>query len=154
MPRESYLSVGRTEPEARLSMRDFPRMAKKSPPLRILVIDDEPLIRWSLAETLSDCGHEVVEAGDAVAALNAISSAPAPFDVVLLDLRLPDSTDLTLLSRVRRLTPETQVILMTAYGTPEVLQGALDLGAYRVVTKPFEMNEVAALVSEAHAPRA
>ncbi len=66
--------------------------------------------------------------------------------LVLLDFRLPDSNDLKLLSRVRQMAPATHVILMTAYGTPEVMQGALDLGAFRVVGKPFEMNDLAALV--------
>ena len=69
-------------------------MVKKSPRLRVLVVDDEPLIRWSLSETLEQSGHAVVEAGDAEGALRALS-AGRPFDVVLLDYRLPDSNDLT-----------------------------------------------------------
>jgi DNA-binding NtrC family response regulator len=68
---------------------------------------------------------------------------------VLLDFRLPDSNDLGLLSKLRQLAPRAQIILMTAYGSPEVLRGADELGAYQVLTKPFEINEVAALVSEA-----
>ena len=128
-------------------------MPKSAPGLRILIVDDEALIRWSLFETLSGCGHVVVEAGDAVSALQAVTAAAVPFDVVLLDFRLPDSNDLALLSRLRRLAPATRIVLMTAYGTPEILQGALDLGAYRVITKPFEMNDVAPLVRQAHASR-
>jgi DNA-binding NtrC family response regulator len=126
-------------------------MAKNSPPLRILVVDDEPLIRWSLVQTLSDSGHEAVEATDGADAIRAVSNAAEPFDVALLDFRLPDSNDLTLLSRLRRLTPATQIILMTAYGTPEVVQGALDLGVFRVVAKPLDMNDVTDLVTHAHA---
>jgi two-component system, NtrC family, response regulator AtoC len=128
-------------------------MAEKSTTLRVLVVDDEPLIRWSMSETLVDLGHEVVEAGDAQSAIAAVSGAAIPFDVVLLDLRLPDSSDLTLLSRLRRLTPQTQVILMTAFGAAEILQGAIDLGAFRVVGKPFEVSELASLVQKAHASR-
>jgi two-component system response regulator AtoC len=119
--------------------------------LRILVVDDEALIRWSLVETLSDCGNEVVAVTDAESAVQVVADAAVPFDVALLDFRLPDSNDLTLLSRLRRLTPATRIILMTAYGTPEVLQGALDLGAYCVINKPFEMNVLSPLVTEAHA---
>ena len=122
--------------------------------LRILIVDDEALIRWSLLETLSGCGHLVVEAGDAVEALQAMTGATVPFDVVLLDFRLPDSNDLALLSRLRRLAPATRIILMTAYGTPEILQAALDLGAYRVISKPFDMSDLAPLVAQAHASRA
>ena len=128
-------------------------MAKNSPPLRVLVVDDEALIRWCLVETLTDAGHEAVEATDAKSAVRALSEAAIPFDVVLLDFRLPDSNDLTLLSRVRHLSPSTQIILMTAYGTPEVVKGAMDLGAFRVVGKPFEIAEVPGLVSQAHAAR-
>ena len=68
-------------------------MGKNSPRLRVLVVDDEPLIRWSLGETLEQSGHAVVEAGDAESAFRAVS-AGGPFDVVLLDYRLPDSNDL------------------------------------------------------------
>jgi len=125
-------------------------MTKNSPPLRILIVDDEPLIRWSLAETLEQSGHAVVEAGDAGSALRAVSS-DGPFDVVLLDYRLPDSDDLSLLASIRQTTPTAQVILMTAFGRPEVVRGALDLGAYRVINKPFEMQAIADLVAEAHA---
>jgi two-component system response regulator (stage 0 sporulation protein F) len=128
-------------------------MPKRSPPLRILVVDDEALIRWSLLETLSGCGHQVVEAADAAGAVQAVTIAAVPFDVVLLDFRLPDSNDLALLSRLRRLAPATRIILMTAYGTPEILQSALDLGAYRVISKPFEMNDVGPLVTQAYASR-
>ena len=121
--------------------------------LRILVVDDEALIRWSLVETLSDAGNEVVAVQDAENAVRVVRDAAVPFDVVLLDFRLPDSSDLTLLSRLRRLTPATRIILMTAYGTPEIVQGALDLGAFRVLNKPFEMNALSPLVTEAHESR-
>ena len=127
--------------------------AKKSPPLRVLVVDDEPLIRWSVAETLSERGCHVVEMGDGRGACGAVQGASREFDVVLLDYRLPDSEDLSILAAIRRLSPHAQVILMTAYGTPEVVRGALDLGAFRVVNKPFEMQDVANLVAEASAIR-
>lgn len=133
-------------------MREFSQSEKKSPSVRVLVVDDEPLIRWSVVETLLERGFEVVEAPDGRTAVSAIDGKQA-FDVVLLDFRLPDSNDLTLLSTIRQQSPRTQVILMTAYGTPEVTKGALDLGAYRVVSKPFEMSDMAALVAQARAAR-
>jgi DNA-binding NtrC family response regulator len=134
-----------------LEMRDFPLMAEKNPgAVRVLVVDDEPLIRWSVAETLADRGYEVVETGDASGARSAVGKDPGNFDVVLLDYRLPDSDDLSLLASIRRDSPHAQVILMTAFGRPEVVRGALDLGAYRVVNKPFEMQAIADLVAQAH----
>ena len=71
--------------------------------------------------------------------------------MVLLDLRLPDSDDLALLESIRYLSPDAQVILMTAFGRPEALRGALQLGAYGVINKPFEMHAMADLVGEAAA---
>jgi DNA-binding NtrC family response regulator len=130
---------------------EFTARMRKSPFLRILIVDDEPLIRWSLANTLRDSGHEAVEATNGATALRAVTEAATPFDVLLLDFRLPDSTDLRLLAELRRLTPATRVVLMTAYGTPEVVQGALDLGAFRVVGKPLDMTEVPSLVEQAYA---
>ena len=121
--------------------------------IRILVVDDEALIRWSLVETLSDSGYEVVAVTDAESAVQVVAAAAVTFDVVLLDFRLPDSNDLTLLSCLRQLTPTTRMILMTAYGTPEIFQRALDLGAYCILNKPFEMSALSPLVTEARAPR-
>lgn len=114
---------------------------------RILVVDDELLIRWSLCETLSDRGYTVLEAEDAKGAVRALSEAAQPPDVVLLDFRLPDSNDLNLLERVIRMVPNGRVILMTAYGTPELANAALERGAFKVLHKPFEMQEVTALVA-------
>jgi DNA-binding NtrC family response regulator len=119
--------------------------------LRVLLVDDEALIRWAAAETLTAQGHTVVEAGDARSALKALRETPAPFDVVLLDYRMPDSNDLSLLAAIRREAPATQVILVTAYGAPDVMRGALELGAYRVVSKPVDMHMLAGLVTEASA---
>jgi DNA-binding NtrC family response regulator len=132
-----------------IETREIPHMVRKPPPLRVLVVDDEPLIRWSLAETLTDRGYDVVESGDARSARNAVRDASREFDVVVLDFRLPDSEDLSLLASLRKWTPGSQVILMTAFGTPEVVRGALDLGAYKVVNKPFELHDLADLVAEA-----
>ena len=128
-------------------------MWTKSPPLRILVVDDDALIRWSLVEMLSDSGYEVIAVTDADSAVQIVTDTAVPFDVVFLDFRLPDSNDLMLLSRLRRLAPTTRMILMTAFGTPEISRSALDLGAYCVLNKPFEMNALSPLVIEAHASR-
>ena len=133
---------------AKSEMRNIPFMTKKSAP-SVLVVDDEALIRWSLGELLGERGYAVTEAGDARMALSAIENAPQPFDVVLLDYRLPDSGDLRLLEKVRRLLPQARVIMITAHTSPELAQGAVALGAYRVISKPFEVDSVAALVNEA-----
>ena len=147
------LQATRNKQDAARQARKFPHMARKIPRLRVLVVDDEPLIRWSVAETLTDCGHAVTEASDARAALAAVRESPARFDVVMLDFRLPDSNDLTLLSSLRALMPQVPIIMMTAFGTPEVLQQAIELGAHQVIHKPFEVDEVSDLVLQAYNAR-
>lgn len=71
----------------------------------------------------------------------------------MLDYRLPDSNDLTLLATIRRLSPESTVILMTAFGTPEVTDRALKLGAVQVVRKPFDTHALEPILLEACGPR-
>ena len=125
-------------------------MTKKSPDVSVLIVDDEPLIRWSMAETLADHGYGVLEAGDGRGALALLQNPLRPVDVIMLDYRLPDSNSLELLATIRTRFPRSRVVLMTAYGAPEVAAEALRLGAVSVVHKPIEMHEVAALVSRAH----
>jgi two-component system, NtrC family, response regulator AtoC len=116
-------------------------MATAARCLRVLVVDDEPLIRWSIAETLGAAGHQVAEAEDAASALRTIAEQPGP-DLVLLDFRLPDSNDLGLLAKIRERAPDAAVVMMTAFGTPDVTAGALQLGASRVLNKPFNMHDL------------
>lgn len=126
-------------------------MNTSSPRLRVLVVDDEALIRWSIVETLARAGHVVVEAGDAMTAVRRLSEAVDPIDVVLVDYRLPDSTDLALVKTIRQSSPGSAVVLMTAYGTPELGSEALALGVYRVLNKPFDVDDLASVVLDAHA---
>ena len=125
-------------------------MAKYSASLRVLIVDDEPLIRWSMAEILADAGHVTIEATDGAAAIRAVSQ---PVDVILLDYRLRDSNDLTLLSTLKRLAPDSAIVIMTTSGTPDVTMEALRLGAHRVLAKPFELHDLAALVGHANSCR-
>lgn len=116
---------------------------------RVLVVDDELLIRWSLREALEARGYAVTESADAASARRAVADAEAKPDAVVLDYRLPDSDDLGLLTAIRRGVPETPVIMMTAYGTADMVKSALGLGAFRVVSKPFEVEQMADLVDQA-----
>jgi DNA-binding NtrC family response regulator len=114
----------------------------------ILVVDDEGLIRWSLAESLEAAGFSVLEAGSAREALDWLG-ARHDIGVILLDLKLPDSKDLNLLRLIRTLVPASRVILMTAHGTADMLDEAVRAGAFRAVGKPFDMGEMVALVRDA-----
>lgn len=104
------------------------------------MVEDEHLIRWAVAETLTDAGHRVIEAPDAATALRAVSQTAEPFDVVLLDSRLPDSDDLSLVERIRRQAPASALVMMTAYGTPQMAERAKQLGVYEIIAKPFDVG--------------
>jgi len=130
--------------------RDIPNGAEKLASARILVVDDERLVRWAVGETLRSQGYEIVEAADAESARRAIlSDAP---DLVLLDLRLPDSDDLGLVFFIRAHVPQTPVVLMTAFGTSEILAQAVALGVV-TLAKPFDINELTWIVESTVAPR-
>jgi DNA-binding NtrC family response regulator len=117
--------------------------------LRLLVVDDEPLIRWAIAQTLTGAGHTIIEAEDGASAMRALAQAPGPVDAVILDYRLPDSNDLSLLASIRLLSPQSAVVLMTAFGSQEITRDAERLGAYHVISKPFEMQDLEPLILRA-----
>lgn len=117
-------------------------MAPETSSLHVLVVDDDSLLRWSVVETLAHAGCAVEGAPDGASALRAIADAAAPFDVVLLDYRLPDSKDLSLLARVHHRSPSSALVFMTAFGTPDLVRAAEEFGACRVLPKPFEMADI------------
>jgi len=121
----------------------------KTPRRNVLVVDDEALIRWSLAESLTNAGYHVLQAPDRQSALKFFAQDQDGACVVLLDLRLPDSQDLGLLRHIRAVAPDCRVIVMTAHGTPELVEEALRGGAFRVVDKPFDLDLMIGLVGEA-----
>ena len=98
-------------------------------------------------------GEIVLERGELVAARRLVAEATEPIDAVLLDLRLPDSSDLSLLATIRRTTPTTAVVMMTAHGTQEDVANAKALGAFEVVEKPFDVHQIERVVMAAYRAR-
>jgi two-component system response regulator AtoC len=117
-----------------------------SQPPTILIVDDEQLIRWSLAERLRGDGYHVVEA---VNGGDALDRAAEGVDLVLLDYRLPDLDGVSILRRLKQATPDLLVILLTAYATVDTAVTAMKLGAYHVAHKPFNLDDVSAMVAKA-----
>ena len=109
-------------------------------PFRILVVDDEPAQRELVSGFLRKRGFEVDEAAGGQAALARFTQEP--FDLVLTDQRMPDLSGLDLLQRLRAVTPEAAVIVMTAYGTIETAVGAIKAGATDYLSKPINLDEL------------
>ena len=114
---------------------------------RILVIDDEPAIGWSLREFLTDMEHDVQLASSGGEGWDLWTSFSP--EIVILDVRLPDADGLTLLERFRENNPAVPVIVMTAFGDLATAVRAVELGAFDYMTKPFDLDHAAAVVARA-----
>jgi two-component system response regulator AtoC len=112
----------------------------------VLIVDDEELVRWSLRERLRKDGYTVLESGTVASAIEKLTPA---VDLVLLDQRLPDGDGLTLLRQIKESSPDTLVILMTAFSTVENAVAAMKHGAYHYLNKPFNLDDVSVVVEKA-----
>jgi len=114
---------------------------------RILLVEDEKLIRWSLANRLSKEGFQVVEADRGGDALKVMEDQEV--DLVLLDYRLPDMDGLSVLRKLGDSHRNMPVIMMTAYSTVESAIEAMKLGAFDYLNKPFEIDELLVTIQKA-----
>ena len=114
---------------------------------RILIVDDEAGIRWSLRERLTADDYDVLEAGLASDALERLSTTS--IDVVLLDFTLPDGDGLTVLQKLQELSADTQVIMIMPFADGQSAVAAMKRGAYLYVNKPLNPDEVVLLVERA-----
>ena len=107
---------------------------------RILVVDDEYLIRWSLQQELAKDGYEVTTAEDGESALRHLRESPP--DLVLLDIQLPGIGGLEVLEKIKAAEPDVVVIMITAYGMVDTAVRAMRAGAYDYLNKPFNLEGV------------
>lgn len=114
----------------------------------ILVIDDEESIRRLLQKELASPSRVIHVAADGAEAMAQLRSHW--FDVVIMDLRLPDVTDLSLLIRTRESIPNVEVIMVTGHGDVDIAVEAMKLGAYDFVRKPFNLDRLDLMVEKAH----
>ena len=116
------------------------------PNATILIVDDEALIRWPIAERLKSDGYQVLEAETSAGAMERMSEG---VDLVLLDYKLPDGDGISVLRRMKELDPDILVILLTAYANVETAVEAMKLGAFHFADKPFNLDEVVATIERA-----
>ena len=112
--------------------------------IKIMVIDDEPLMRITVRDALKSEGYDVLTAETGKAGLDCLAGNRT--DVLITDLRLPDIDGIKILKEVKAINPETQVILMTAYGSIDSAVIAMKEGASDYLTKPFSMDELLLMV--------
>jgi len=117
------------------------------PRARILIVDDQRNMRTTTALVLRQAGYDVTEAESGEVALSRL--LVEPFDVVLTDLKMAPLDGLAVLRGALQVAPNTQVIVMTGYGTVESAVEAMQLGAYDYVSKPFKENELRMRVQRA-----
>jgi len=111
---------------------------------RILIVDDQDMMRDSLASLLAREGHDIVAANDGPVAVSKLSANK--FDLLITDFKMPRMTGIELLAEAKRIRPEMPVVLMTAFATVQTAVEAMKLGAYDYIQKPFDGDEIKALV--------
>ncbi|MEK7825474.1 MAG: ATP-dependent Clp protease ATP-binding subunit ClpX [Nitrospirota bacterium] len=107
---------------------------------KILVIDDEPLMRISIADALKDEGYQIFDTDSGREGLRLVQNDK--FDIVITDLMLPEVDGMRILKACKQFSPQTQVILITAYGSVASATEAMKQGAYDYLTKPFSMDDL------------
>lgn len=113
----------------------------------VLVVDDEPSNLESLERTFRREGHEVLKAADGLEGLEQVRRHRV--DVMVTDLKMPGMDGLELLRSVKAIAPDTEVVLITAFGTVEVAVSAMKEGAHDFVTKPFKRMQIVKVVRQA-----
>jgi two-component system nitrogen regulation response regulator GlnG len=119
---------------------------------RILIVDDEPAIGWSLREVLSDEGHAVEVAASVEAGLETCARIRP--EAMLLDVRLPGRDGLSALPDFKALVPDAPVVVMTAFGDLDTAVRAVKAGAFDYLVKPFDLDRVSQVMARALAEHA
>ncbi|MGE5178624.1 MAG: sigma-54-dependent transcriptional regulator [Bacteroidota bacterium] len=124
---------------------DAPTLVKQA--AGVLVVDDERSLRFTLQESLSEEGYRVETASDGAEALTRMEGGD--FQLVLLDQKLPDTSGIDVLKKIKARRPEVQVVIMTAYGKFENAVEAARAGCYDYVGKPFELDHIKLVLQNA-----
>jgi two-component system response regulator FlrC len=113
----------------------------------VLIVDDEPSMRMALAESLLSCGYQVNTAVDGTDGLSKFQQGK--YEVVVTDMRMPKAGGMDVLKGIKSMSPETHVIVITAYGTVNTAVEAMKNGASDFIMKPFSLDELERVVKNA-----
>lgn len=122
----------------------MPQDSKEQPKeqKKVLLIDDEKDMDWVMKQILTDSGYEVVTTRTGADGLAKFVSDPKSIPLVILDVQLPDMNGLELLKEIKKIYSRTKVLIVTAFGTPELKKQAKQAGALAVFDKPFRVEKV------------
>ncbi|MBU0664821.1 MAG: response regulator [Proteobacteria bacterium] len=115
--------------------------------VRLLVVDDEPIIGKRLRQVFSKMGFEIETYTEATAAMAAM--AAKPFDIVVTDLKMDGMDGMEVLRRVRIMNPHTQVIIITGYASSETAELARRQGVFEFLAKPFRLDDLKQVIVRA-----
>ncbi|MCX5864782.1 MAG: response regulator [Deltaproteobacteria bacterium] len=115
--------------------------------MRLLVVDDEPIVGKRLKQVFGKIGFEIETYTDSAAALAAI--AEKPFDIVVTDLKMEGIDGIEVLKRVRAMNPKTRVIIITGYASPDTAELAQQEGVFAFLAKPFRLDELKQVIYRA-----
>ena len=112
----------------------------------MLIVDDDADMTETLADVLTDMGYEVAVAENGYQAIEMVRQNK--YDVALMDIKMPGINGVETFKEVKRIRPQTRVIMMTAYSVQDLIQEALKEGAYAVIYKPMDIDKLVSLVEE------
>jgi len=128
----------------RASIGEWLQRSSVAASARILVIDDEEIIRVLFKQTLEDAGHRVTAAETSPEGLELVKKQD--FDLVFLDLKMPGTDGVEVFRQIRTIKPELQVIIITGYPHSQLMARALAQGPFGVMNKPFDESEIVSAV--------
>lgn len=109
---------------------------------KVLLVDDEAIVRDSISEWLADAGYDVTPAEDGFKAIEIIRGRQSQADIMVVDLKMPGKDGIEVMREAKELSPDVRVIIITAYGTVENAVEAMKVGAADYLTKPFEPEQL------------
>lgn len=118
--------------------------------LKILVVDDEDMMRITMSAILSDIGGEVKEAADGYQAIELVKKHK--FNIIFMDIKMPGINGVDTYLEIKKINPTAAVIMMTAYSVKDLIEKAINHGAYAVVYKPFDIPKIIEIIDNLYKP--